>query len=96
MGKKAPIRLLAEAVLQSGWFHRRQAFHAGEHDEAWCDLCDGRGYYYDYSLTWHEADCPIRLACEVLGTTEPLDKHNDLMDAWLTRRDRRRTRKAVA
>lgn len=96
MSAKSPVRILAEAVLRSDWFHRRQAMFGAGCDESWCDLCDGRGGYHDYGLDWHDADCPIRLACEVLRTTEPLDKHNDLMGMYLARRERRRSKKAVA
>lgn len=65
----------------SGWFSRRQAYRPEQRDETSCSLCQGHGSYSDYSLDWHEPDCPIRLACKVLGTADPLDYSNSAWDA---------------
>lgn len=82
-------RRLARAVLMSGWFSRRQAYQRDDHDESSCSLCRGHGGYHDYGLHWHEPDCPIRLACSVLNTDDPLGYSNDAWDADQRKRDMR-------
>ena len=79
------VERLAKRILASFWFSRRQAIRPDDHDESSCSMCSGHGGYHQYDVSWHEADCPIRWACRVLGTTDALGKANDIRDELASR-----------
>lgn len=72
---------LAERILGSFWWSRSEGW-GDTPDRSSCSMCDAHGGYYDYDVSWHDAKCPVRWACELLGTTDALGKANDIRDRW--------------
>jgi len=75
---------LARRIIASDWWSRSEGYQRRDGtwtpDQSSCSMCDAHGGYRDYSVEWHEAECPVRWACGVLGTTDALGKANEVRD----------------
>jgi hypothetical protein len=71
---------LATSILRSSWYHRSQSMSNDRPDQSWCDMCDGKGGYSDYTSKWHDQDCPVRWAGNFFGTEDVLEKGNELSE----------------